>query len=122
MIEVFTMHKKDVHIADPRVSNGTVKRVCSSNAFDVSSVLKRLFGNPRITDAAGDNIGSNYGSPKAIVFDSSLLYQDIAQRNLNVSRTFGYNKHQKKNANTVLSNILFTMRHTSIRMGACSTL
>jgi len=91
------MRKKDVHIANQKVLNITVKLDSINNDSDASNVLKLLFGEDLITVSVANNIGLNFGLLKAITLDNYANCPVIVIPNLKQLINSGFIKNQKSN-------------------------
>lgn len=69
--------------------NASEKQDKTNNAFDVSTVVKRLFGDRRQANSVKSNAGFSFGLKKAIRSVSSVVCPDIAVISWNGSRITG---------------------------------
>ncbi len=119
MIEVTSMHKKDVLIAITPPFDIMEKRLYPNSAINVRAVTAPLSGKSAITGSTAASIGLSCGLSRAILSDGCANFLAIVLLPLIALKTTGLNRYLKNQSIIPRYNICFMMPPTFIRTAVC---
>ena len=119
MIEVNTVHKKDVLIVLPPPFAVLGKRLYSNSAINVYGVSAHLSGKSGITVSTAASTGSSCGLLRAIPSGGFNKFLAIVLLHLMALRITGLNRYLTNKSIIPEYSICFTMQPTFTRTAAC---